>query len=192
QVAGPRNQATPEPPAAALAAGEAGQHAAGNCELVMRVGPLECDRIVLGMMLRFLVGGGGRSWVFRLLVMSLIAFLSADLGWAVLMQLGGTSGPIAQHLLEMASLSAFALIGAAALHPSAAAVVQPQVEKRRTMSRFLFVGRSAIIDRWFRRFDEPLPVAEYIKEFDPDFAASFALGHEALRDDFMPAEICLA
>src|SRR5262249_45384852 len=56
----------------------------------------------------------------------------------------------------------------------------------------LMIERSAIVDRWFRSFDQPLPLAEFMKEFDQGFADAFRLGHAALLEDALPVELCLA
>jgi two-component system, chemotaxis family, sensor kinase CheA len=56
----------------------------------------------------------------------------------------------------------------------------------------LQLERSARIDSWFRAFDRPVRFTEYIREFDPQFAGHFELGHEALLEGLLPAEVCLA
>jgi hypothetical protein len=82
------------------------------------------DVIVLAMMLRFVLGGGRHNRSFHLLLGAMLGFLAADIGWATVGQIGQDPGPIAQHLLEMTSMAAFALVGAAALHPSVAELSQ--------------------------------------------------------------------
>ena len=98
------------------------------------------DLIVLGMMLRFVLGGGRRNGSFRLLLGAMLAFLAADVGWATVGQIGQDPGPIAQHLLEMTSLIAFALVGAAALHPSVAELSQRGARSEDRLGRGLMAG----------------------------------------------------
>ena len=76
------------------------------------------DLVVLSMLIRLLVGSGTRSRSFALMVGSMLAFLVSDFGWAVITQIGYTPGLVITHLLNMISLAAYALLGAAALHPS--------------------------------------------------------------------------
>jgi HPt (histidine-containing phosphotransfer) domain-containing protein len=236
------------------------------------------DLVVLGMMVRIVLGGGIRNWAFRLMVAALLAFLTADVGWAVFNHLGLETGPFAQHLLESGSMLGYALFGAAALHPSAFAVAERSSPRRTSLGPLLLAGlttaslvapallmfevarhqvtdggaialcatilfllvvvrmaqlvrrveertnelaernravrrvldtvnegllrvaqdgtlmleRSARIDQWFRPFAAPLRFVDYMKEFDATFAARFELGHEALVEDVLPPEVCLA
>jgi len=76
------------------------------------------DLIVLALLLRLVFAGGARNAAFGLIVLALVCFLGADIGWAGLLRSGRTPGPVVRHLLEMASMGAFALVGAAALHPA--------------------------------------------------------------------------
>jgi HPt (histidine-containing phosphotransfer) domain-containing protein/two-component sensor histidine kinase len=98
------------------------------------------DVVVLAMMLRFVLGGGRRNESFRLLVGAMLAFLVADVGWATVGQIGQDPGPIAQHLLEMTSMTAFALMGAAVLHPSVAQLSQPGAQRDARLGRGLMAG----------------------------------------------------
>jgi diguanylate cyclase len=76
------------------------------------------DLIVLALLLRLVFAGGARNAAFALIVLALAFFLGADIGWAGLLRAGKTPGPMLRRLLEMASMGAFALVGAAALHPA--------------------------------------------------------------------------
>jgi len=76
------------------------------------------DLIVLALVLRLVFAGGARNTAFALIVLALAFFLGADIGWAGLLRSGTTPGPVLRRLLEMASMGAFALVGAAALHPA--------------------------------------------------------------------------
>jgi hypothetical protein len=76
------------------------------------------DLIVIALVLRLVFAGGARNSAFALIVLALVCFLGADIGWAGLLRSGKTPGPLLRRLLEMASMGAFALVGAAALHPA--------------------------------------------------------------------------
>jgi hypothetical protein len=84
------------------------------------------DIMVLALLLRLLIGGGARDPVFTLILLSLAGFLGADLGWVVLQKANSEVTPLAQHLLEMTSMSGFVLMGLAALHPAAQEVALPR------------------------------------------------------------------
>jgi HPt (histidine-containing phosphotransfer) domain-containing protein len=82
------------------------------------------DLVVLAMMVRLLLGGGKRNAAFFLMIAAVVSLLLVDVGWAVIAQVG--RAPPALHLvLSAGSLLAFALIGAAALHPSVREIAQP-------------------------------------------------------------------
>ena len=76
------------------------------------------DVVVLAMLVRLLVGAGDRSPSYFLMVSSVVAFLVGDIGWAMTYQLAWEPGNVSSHLLDMTFLVAYALFGAAALHPS--------------------------------------------------------------------------
>jgi two-component system chemotaxis sensor kinase CheA len=52
--------------------------------------------------------------------------------------------------------------------------------------------RSAMIDRWFGGFAGRVSFFDYINGVDPLFAQSFKLGHEALIEEVLPLDLCLA
>jgi two-component system chemotaxis sensor kinase CheA len=52
--------------------------------------------------------------------------------------------------------------------------------------------RSAIVDRWFGAPEPDAKFVDYIARHAPDFASWFDLGLEAIRDGFLPPELCLA
>jgi diguanylate cyclase (GGDEF)-like protein len=76
------------------------------------------DVVVLAMLARLLIGAGDRSPSYFLMVGSVLAFLAGDIGWALTSQLAWEPGTAASHLLDMIFLVAYALFGAAALHPT--------------------------------------------------------------------------
>jgi HPt (histidine-containing phosphotransfer) domain-containing protein/two-component sensor histidine kinase len=98
------------------------------------------DLVVLAMLLRFVLGGGRRNRSFCLLLFAMLTFLGADIGWATVGQIGHDPGPIAQHLLEMTSMAAFALTGAAALDPSVVELSQPGAQRDAQLGRGLMTG----------------------------------------------------
>jgi two-component system chemotaxis sensor kinase CheA len=59
-------------------------------------------------------------------------------------------------------------------------------------SGLLAQERSAIVDRWFGSYDGETKFADYIAKVDAMYAASFAVGYEALIEDFLPRDLCLA
>jgi diguanylate cyclase (GGDEF)-like protein len=82
------------------------------------------DILLLAMMLRLLLGGGGRSVAFGLMAGSLGCFLAGDTLWAVINYQGWVPGRLSGYLLRSLFLVAYVLFGAAALHPSMRAVAQ--------------------------------------------------------------------
>jgi diguanylate cyclase (GGDEF)-like protein len=80
------------------------------------------DVLLLAMFVRLLLGGGTRQAAYWLMTGSLMLFLGGDAAWSVINQLGWEPGTAGQHLLQMPYLSAYALFGAAALHPSMRAI----------------------------------------------------------------------
>jgi hypothetical protein len=90
------------------------------------------DLIVIALVLRLIFAGGARNAAFALIVVALCFFLGADIGWAGLLRSGKTPGPVLRRLLEMASMGAFALVGAAALHPAIRRIGKPEDEPQPT------------------------------------------------------------
>jgi hypothetical protein len=75
------------------------------------------DLVVLALMVRLLLGGGRRDAAFFLMIGAIASLLLADVGWAVVAQIG--RAPPALHLLlSSLALLAYVFVGAAALHPS--------------------------------------------------------------------------
>jgi hypothetical protein len=89
--------------------------------LILTAYPLG-DLVLLALMLRLLLAGSARNIAFVLVVLSMCFFLGADIGWAGILRQGIQPGPQARRLLEMTSMGAFVLVGAAALHPSVQSV----------------------------------------------------------------------
>ncbi len=100
------------------------------------------DTVLLAMVVRLLLAGG-RSTSLRLLVAALCCFLAADLGWAIDTQLTVTPDLRLQRILETITLAAYALIGAAGLHPSVAEMTQPAGPQRPRLGLPLLAGLTA-------------------------------------------------
>jgi HPt (histidine-containing phosphotransfer) domain-containing protein len=235
------------------------------------------DMVVLALMVRLLLGGSMRIASFKLMVGALVGFLGTDIGWAVYSHLGQTPSPIMQRAFEMGSLVGYALVGAAAVHPSVAQVALPAPRRRGALSPLLLGGltmasliapavlifeafrnqiidgvaialcsavlfllvvvrmvqlvrrvelrtaelaernrsvrrvldtvneglltvsgdgwlaeeRSAMIDRWFKPWTGKVRFTDYMRAVDEQFADAFELGHQALREGTLPAELCL-
>jgi HPt (histidine-containing phosphotransfer) domain-containing protein len=234
------------------------------------------DLVVLAAMVRLLIGGGSRSPAFRLMIAALLGLLAGDLGWAISSALGIDPGPVTRRVLAGTYQVVFALMGAAALHPSvrelaapspraarlgpglllglgAASLVAPglllwetargdvpdaaaiavssavlfllgvgrmaelvrriedrtrELARRNRSARMVLdtvnegllrvardgtvlEERSAAVDRWFGPFPAGTPFADHIARFDPRFADSFRLGHEALLEGTLPEALCL-
>jgi two-component system chemotaxis sensor kinase CheA len=50
---------------------------------------------------------------------------------------------------------------------------------------------SAIVESWFGPYQGPLAFWDYIARSDSNFGEIFQLGHEALREDILPRQLCL-
>jgi HPt (histidine-containing phosphotransfer) domain-containing protein len=98
------------------------------------------DLVILAMMVRLLLSGGNSNTSFRLLMGALFCFLCSDIGWAALSQLGINPGPALQRALESGSLSAFTLVGAAAVHPSMVDLARPVAARPIGLSKRLLGG----------------------------------------------------
>jgi hypothetical protein len=85
------------------------------------------DLILIALVLRLVFAGGARNAAFALMVVALCSFLGADIGWAGFLRSGKSPGDTGRHLLEMASMAAFALLGAASLHPAVKNIGRAQV-----------------------------------------------------------------
>jgi HPt (histidine-containing phosphotransfer) domain-containing protein len=236
------------------------------------------DLVVLAMLVRLLIGGGGRSPSVRLIVGGLLGFLGSDIGWAVYSNIGVTAPMSVQRGFEICSLMGYVLVGAAAVHPSVAELTVKAPPRQARLSPVLLAGltvasliapavlifeavrreitdgvaialcsavlfllvvirmaqlvrrvelrtreladrnrsvrrvldtvneglltvsrdgwlaeeRSAIIDSWFGPWRGKLRLVDYIRAIDDDFADAFELGHEALLEETLPVELCLA
>jgi signal transduction histidine kinase/CheY-like chemotaxis protein len=101
------------------------------------------DVIVLGMMVRLLLGSGVRSWSCWLLICSLFSFLLADIGWAVVGQITLNAPPSVQMTLRTITNLAFVFMGAAALHPTVVGMASPIRVQRMHLGPLLLAGLTA-------------------------------------------------
>jgi hypothetical protein len=76
------------------------------------------DLVILALMLRLLLTGYLHNAAFGLMLVSILCFLGADIGWAVIHRNALPIGPLADRALESLSLTAYAAMGAAVLHPT--------------------------------------------------------------------------
>jgi diguanylate cyclase (GGDEF)-like protein len=90
------------------------------------------DVLLLALVARLLVGTGVHNTSFRLLAGSLLVMLAGDVGFAVLAQADAFTP---NNVINITWLLAYALFGAAALHPSMAALSERAVEQPRRLTR---------------------------------------------------------
>jgi diguanylate cyclase (GGDEF)-like protein len=90
------------------------------------------DVLLLALVARLLVGAGAHNTAFRLLAGSLLIMLAGDVGFAMLAQ---TDAFTPNNVINITWLLAYVLFGAAALHPSMAALSERAVEQPRRLTR---------------------------------------------------------
>jgi two-component system chemotaxis sensor kinase CheA len=98
------------------------------------------DMVVLGLMVRLLLGEGSQNTAFRLMVAALLCFLGSDIGWAIVNQTGGHTSRIPALVMETSSQLAYVLVGAATLHPSVRDVAKRALPRPIRLSRPLLAG----------------------------------------------------
>jgi diguanylate cyclase (GGDEF)-like protein len=76
------------------------------------------DVLVLGILVRLLLGGVGRNPSFRLMAASLLLFLAGDVAWTFINYINWAPPSAVGHLLSAVFLVAYACFGMAGLHPS--------------------------------------------------------------------------
>lgn len=77
------------------------------------------DLMLLAILARVLTAGGWRTPTVRLILMMLLAFLLGDITWSVINQLGWSTDNTGDATINDIFIAGYALLGAAALHPSA-------------------------------------------------------------------------
>jgi diguanylate cyclase len=90
------------------------------------------DVLLLALVARLLVGAGVRNTAFQLLAGSLLVMLAGDVGFAVLAQADAFTP---NNAINLTWLLAYVLFGAAALHPSMAALSRRAMERPRRLTR---------------------------------------------------------
>lgn len=116
-------------------AGDAGSVIARAVNIAYPVG----DLVLLAILARVLVSSGWRTPAVRLLLAMLGAFLAGDLTWAVINQMGWATSGFTDAMVNEVFIAAYALLGAAALHPSARELDIRQAPDGDSISRTLFV-----------------------------------------------------
>jgi diguanylate cyclase len=97
------------------------------------------DIVLIAMVVRLLIGSGGRGAAYRVLAAAVATFLVGDMAWATITQLGLEPGRHASALLSMIFLVGYALFGVAALHPSVRGVADPATPPRSRLSPVMLV-----------------------------------------------------
>lgn len=96
------------------------------------------DLMLLAILARVLMAGGWRSPSVRLLLAMLLAFLVGDITWSAINQLGWTTNNHSEAAINTVFIAGYALLGAAALHPSARDVgASPPSTSERLSGRLL-------------------------------------------------------
>jgi hypothetical protein len=100
------------------------------------------DLMVVALTVRLMLSGATRSGAFRLLLLSLVCFLGADIGWAVIFKGGGRVPDSTRRVLEMGSMLGFALMGLAAAHPAGAELAPAPAKAGRSTVAWVVLGLS--------------------------------------------------
>jgi HPt (histidine-containing phosphotransfer) domain-containing protein/two-component sensor histidine kinase len=98
------------------------------------------DLVVLGLMIRLLLGEGSRNPAFRFMVAALLCFLGSDVGWAIVNQTGGRASRIPALIMETSSLVGSGRGPPATLHPSVREVAKRALPRPVRLSRPLLGG----------------------------------------------------
>jgi diguanylate cyclase (GGDEF)-like protein len=99
---------------------------------LISIGYPAADVLLLALVARLLVGAGVRNTAFQLLAGSLLVMLAGDVGFAVLAQADAFTP---NNAINLTWLLAYLLFGAAALHPSMAALSEPAAARTRRLTR---------------------------------------------------------
>ena len=83
------------------------------------------DVLVLAMLVRLLVGGGGSTPAFRLMSASMLLFLGGDGAWTIINYFGWEPPGAVGRMLGAVFLVAYACFGLAGLHPSTGEIGRP-------------------------------------------------------------------
>ncbi|MFI1990527.1 GGDEF domain-containing protein [Actinoplanes sp. NPDC020271] len=97
------------------------------------------DLLMLALLARMLVGGGGRNGAFLLLATGMTSYLAADYAWALTDHFEFQAGTLSSHTMDAGYLFAFGLYGAAGLHPGIRDLAEPIEISDRRFSRWRLV-----------------------------------------------------
>jgi diguanylate cyclase len=100
------------------------------------------DIVVLAMITRLLLGGAGRVPALRFLIVAVLTLLVGDMLWVVWSELDVEVLGIPLKLMNMIFMTAFALVGAGALHPSVRQVAEPSAVSERRVGAGLLAALS--------------------------------------------------
>lgn len=102
------------------------------------------DIVVLAMIVRLLIGSGGRGFAYRVLAGTVLMFLAGDMSWAAINQLGLEPGPHTGRLLSMVFLAGYAMFAVAALHPSVRDVAEQGTVRKSRLSPVTLIVLTAV------------------------------------------------
>jgi hypothetical protein len=103
------------------------------------------DLMLLGLCCRLLLAGHFRTGSVLLISAALLLFCSADLGWSDFLRGAELPDHTVEYLLEVTSLAARMLLGAAALVPSARALIPAPHDERPRLGGLGWVGLLASV-----------------------------------------------
>jgi diguanylate cyclase (GGDEF)-like protein len=98
------------------------------------------DLMLIAILARVMAAGGWRTPTVRLVSLSLLGFLLGDSAWALINNNNWSTSNVVNTALALPFLLAYALIGAAALHPSAAELETPAVDDADRSNRALLAS----------------------------------------------------
>ncbi len=96
------------------------------------------DLMLLAILARVLTAGGWRTPTVRIILAMLVAFLIGDITWSAINQLGWSVNNLGEATINDVFVAGYALLGAAALHPSARELGSSARSGGERMSRPLF------------------------------------------------------
>jgi diguanylate cyclase len=102
------------------------------------------DIVVLAMIVRLLIGSGGRGFAYRTLAATVLMFLGGDMSWAAINQIGLEPGPHTGKLLSMLFLTGYVLFAVAALHPSVRDVAEQGTVRKSRLSPVTLIVLTAV------------------------------------------------
>jgi len=105
------------------------------------------DLVLLAILARVVVAEGWRTPTVRLLLLSLLAFLLGDSIWAFVNQVGFATTGQTESLINETFMAAYALVGAAALHPSSRELdtAMPVDDERVSHTLFILLTAASLV-----------------------------------------------